>query len=231
MAYKLPALMLALAACGTVSNDDPSQVSDDQPSTDPSDPGPEGTAFRFFTSSADGTARTDFDSVRAAYLNASGNLGVAPGDYYFTVNFEVCPPGQNQDEYFPELGPLNCRVFGVGANGMITRGTPVELDGNSCNRDNGIDAAGGITIGIFPFEQSVHMCSPIVVRVIPIGGGRHDAVATLFFNAPPPEQLPVPVCGNGVVEEGEACDDGNESDHDGCSALCMVEPDCHPMQQ
>lgn len=31
------------------------------------------------------------------------------------------------------------------------------------------------------------------------------------------------VCGNGAVESGEACDDGNTADGDGCSAACAVE--------
>lgn len=40
-------------------------------------------------------------------------------------------------------------------------------------------------------------------------------------------QLPTkptqPVCGNGIVEEGENCDDGNTVSGDGCSADCIVE--------
>ena len=32
-----------------------------------------------------------------------------------------------------------------------------------------------------------------------------------------------PVCGNGVLEEGEECDDGNTIDGDGCSSLCEIE--------
>jgi cysteine-rich repeat protein len=32
-----------------------------------------------------------------------------------------------------------------------------------------------------------------------------------------------PVCGNGVVETGETCDDGNTVSGDGCSATCQVE--------
>lgn len=31
------------------------------------------------------------------------------------------------------------------------------------------------------------------------------------------------VCGNGALEDGEACDDGNAVDHDGCSATCTIE--------
>ena len=34
-------------------------------------------------------------------------------------------------------------------------------------------------------------------------------------------------CGNGVLEAGETCDDGNKSSDDGCSAACMTEP-CDP---
>ena len=33
-----------------------------------------------------------------------------------------------------------------------------------------------------------------------------------------------PVCGNGIVEEGETCDDGNSRPGDGCSGLCRQEP-------
>jgi cysteine-rich repeat protein len=32
-----------------------------------------------------------------------------------------------------------------------------------------------------------------------------------------------PVCGNGVVEVNEECDDGNERAHDGCDLDCQVE--------
>lgn len=33
-----------------------------------------------------------------------------------------------------------------------------------------------------------------------------------------------PLCGNGFVDSGEACDDGNNVNLDGCSAQCVVEP-------
>ena len=33
-----------------------------------------------------------------------------------------------------------------------------------------------------------------------------------------------PFCGNGAVEGGEACDDGNSRPGDGCSGVCAVEP-------
>ncbi|MFW6067814.1 MAG: DUF4215 domain-containing protein [Myxococcota bacterium] len=35
-----------------------------------------------------------------------------------------------------------------------------------------------------------------------------------------------PVCGNGILEEGEECDDGNRAAGDGCSFNCTLEPIC-----
>ncbi len=34
-----------------------------------------------------------------------------------------------------------------------------------------------------------------------------------------------PTCGDGLVEGGEACDDGNDAASDGCTILCLVEPE------
>jgi cysteine-rich repeat protein len=39
------------------------------------------------------------------------------------------------------------------------------------------------------------------------------------------EPLPEPFCGDAFVDEGEDCDDGNDVDGDGCSALCETEPE------
>ena len=33
----------------------------------------------------------------------------------------------------------------------------------------------------------------------------------------------LPLCGDGVVDDGEDCDDGNTVDGDGCSAVCTTE--------
>ena len=44
-------------------------------------------------------------------------------------------------------------------------------------------------------------------------------------SSPPPSCTPGPpaVCGNGDLESGEQCDDGNTDDGDGCSSACRVE--------
>lgn len=41
-----------------------------------------------------------------------------------------------------------------------------------------------------------------------------------------PTNTPVPVCGNGVVEIGEACDDGNLTTGDGCENDCSISTNC-----
>jgi cysteine-rich repeat protein len=41
-----------------------------------------------------------------------------------------------------------------------------------------------------------------------------------FFSGLPPSP---PVCGNGVIETGEQCDDGNTVSGDGCSSTCQIE--------
>lgn len=56
------------------------------------------------------------------------------------------------------------------------------------------------------------------------GSGDRDAVGTCTENcgegpAAPPA---APVCGNGVIEAGEQCDDGNTAGGDGCSATCRI---------
>jgi cysteine-rich repeat protein len=38
-----------------------------------------------------------------------------------------------------------------------------------------------------------------------------------------PETDPTELCGNGVLDEGEECDDGNNEDLDGCSNNCFKE--------
>lgn len=48
------------------------------------------------------------------------------------------------------------------------------------------------------------------------GGIHFDATV----DAGPPVDMNVPVCGNGVLEPGEVCDDGNDVDTDACTNMC-----------
>jgi len=75
-----------------------------------------------------------------------------------------------------------------------------------------LHAAGGTAVACAGMSSTLRIASLAVVLVA------GHAVAQ-----------PAPICGNGVVEPPETCDDGNLVDGDGCSALCQVEnlpPDC-----
>ncbi|MEQ9496197.1 MAG: MYXO-CTERM sorting domain-containing protein [Deltaproteobacteria bacterium] len=54
-------------------------------------------------------------------------------------------------------------------------------------------------------------------RGLEFGGWTLDDFCIVGYNT-----SPVPVCGNGQVEEGEACDDGNAASGDGCEADCSI---------
>ena len=47
-----------------------------------------------------------------------------------------------------------------------------------------------------------------------------EVAVELFAPVGPP---PVPTCGNGALDPGEACDDGNTAPGDGCDSLCALE--------
>jgi cysteine-rich repeat protein len=57
-------------------------------------------------------------------------------------------------------------------------------------------------------------------------GAALAAIFAVFLTACPGTGGDDPVCGNGVVEVGESCDDGNTLDGDGCSATCAKEGVC-----
>jgi len=54
------------------------------------------------------------------------------------------------------------------------------------------------------------------------GDGPETGSASLGSNDPRVRPLTA-VCGNGVLDAGEQCDDGNLAAHDGCSATCTIE--------
>lgn len=67
------------------------------------------------------------------------------------------------------------------------------------------------------------------------GSGGSEGGATAGSDAGTPDTVapfdgfvldlaPASVCGNGIVEIGESCDDGNTASGDGCSSTCQIEP-------
>lgn len=60
------------------------------------------------------------------------------------------------------------------------------------------------------------------------GSGAPDSIGTCTENCGP-SPVADPVCGNGSVEAGEQCDDGNTASGDGCSATCQIEVKPRPI--
>ena len=56
-----------------------------------------------------------------------------------------------------------------------------------------------------------------------VGGDDHGGEGGQGGEGGEPDPGPVPFCGDGLIDEGEQCDDGNDEDGDGCSSACEEE--------
>lgn len=84
------------------------------------------------------------------------------------------------------------------------------------SRDN---TPGPLNKGLSPYSDPIFLVQDSGGTTPPPGGGGGGA------GGRPPEDDPDPdpVCGNGTLETGEQCDDGNTISGDGCSATCDIE--------
>ena len=60
-----------------------------------------------------------------------------------------------------------------------------------------------------------------LLTLLPVAGCAFDRSGLAM---PDPDACCSGTCGDGIVDQGEGCDDGNQSAGDGCSAACQVEP-------
>lgn len=106
--------------------------------------------------------------------------------------------------------PLDAKSLTTDANGLIKIPIVSRINNQSITYDR-------VEIPLDPSMFSGF--SPGPVQQQPWKAG-----ATASWQETRPEYLAyVPVCGNGVKEDGETCDDGNRKNGDGCSSTCQLE--------
>lgn len=142
-----------------------------------------------------------------------------------------------------DLAPTDDGAFLVGANHATNQlgvyalhpvtGAPAPVAGSPFATDapspGGVASAFGyvfVANGFFSAAAStvsVYRIHPLSGALTPVAGspfarGVASAAAGVVFTLGA-------VCGNGTIEAGEACDDGNTANGDCCSATCAFEPD------
>ncbi|MDI3281758.1 DUF4215 domain-containing protein [Polyangium sp. 15x6] len=184
------------------------------------------------------------DSVQVAVatntdfaIAATGPLGALPGGNSAPVNVTVTNNG-------PSLGtapvvtyplPAGVSVLGGAAGSLSVSGADGASWGcvaNAAPQTITCTRAAALAVGTSSaFSFSIDLAASAVgtirtstLTVKPtFQAGNFDPVAannTATFLT----TTLAPVCGNGVVEIGEGCDDGNTTAGDGCSSTCQVQP-------
>ena len=192
-----------------------------------------------FTTTVDG-ARVDANIYAAkedVYLDGGpgenappGAAGLPAGDYYFQVT------NPNGRDLLSE-DAITCRRVTISDDGVIVS----VRNSGACAHATGIDRdhaeLGAITVQLMPYADTPNPGGEYKVWMTPVNLYDATYVRTHGFvpsdskvdnfkvrvELPPPPPPPGPVCGNGIVESGEQCDDGNTVDGDGCSSTCTIE--------
>ena len=179
-----------------------------------------------FTTVADGS-RVDaniYDAKTDVYLDGGPGMNAPPGaaalpagDYYFQV---TDPSGHT----LLSTDDISCRRIHVNADGFID---VVYAGLGGCQHGTGIDQDyGALTVQLIPYDDTPNNGGEYKAWVTPVvayvanGGFAEAASKTDNFKVRAPTP---PCCGNGILEAGETCDDGNTTSGDGCSATCTIE--------
>ena len=151
---------------------------------------------------------------------------VSPAEGVGTVDVTVTTDGGTSaatasDEFTFVAAPV---VSSISPNsGPVSGGTEVTITGANFVDVTSISFGGDPAGFEVNDDSSITAWSPAIegpdvvhVRVTNIGGMSATSAADRFTYV-------APACGNGTLDPGELCDDGNTSSGDGCSAQCQVE--------
>lgn len=148
------------------------------------------------------------------------------GDYYFQV---TDPSGKT----LLSTDDISCRRVEID-EGVITRAYATASCGHMMGADQDHDA---VTVQLLPYNDTPNPGGEYKVWMTPVDQYDADSGVHGFLHAfsktdnykvreittIPPPPPPPPCCGDGTVDSGEECDDGNTSNGDGCSSTCQTE--------
>jgi MYXO-CTERM domain-containing protein len=152
-----------------------------------------------------------------------------------------CSVGAIEDGYAcDDQEPSGCTRLDTCGDGVVDEGedcddgTRTDNDGCSavCTREAGFDC-------VYDDVRDSEICTPIYGDGLIVGDeacddSNSDSLVLGCVNgrvsdgygcdgAEPSRCAPLERCGDGVIDVGEECDDGNVTDEDGCSAACREE--------
>lgn len=151
--------------------------------------------------------------------------GLPDGDYYFMV---TDPSGKT----LLSSDAIECRRIQID-DSVIVQWYAVA----GCSHMTGTDVDhDAVTVQLMPYADTPNNGGEYKVWITPVGeydlmargavhGFLHNESKTDNYKVRAPVVAPPePSCGDGTVDEGEECDDGNNTGGDGCSATCTIEP-------
>lgn len=153
------------------------------------------------------------------------SAGLPDGDYYFMV---TDPSGKT----LLSSDAIECRRIQVD-DGVIAQWYAADGCSHMMGSDVDHDA---VTVQLMPYADTPNNGGEYKVWITPVDEYDPDARNAThgFLNAEsktdnykvrtPEVAPPAPYCGDGTLDAGEECDDGNNTDGDGCSATCCIEP-------
>jgi cysteine-rich repeat protein len=187
-------------------------------------------AFTEIEPNEDGTPSTGGSGINGNDFGSTSALanGVVTGNA--TAIATITPLGDEDVFAFRNAGTTSVIVsldvwnlatgFGIGVpcgtsidTGMHVRDAGGSSNGSNDDRNGAIDRCSTLKLGLAPGQTRF-------AHVISYGDNSLIAQYALVF-----KYAPV-VCGNGVIEFGETCDDSNTTAGDGCDAMCKIEPIC-----
>jgi cysteine-rich repeat protein len=135
------------------------------------------------------------------------------GDEFVNVGVEQCD-GRNLDPTWNgiDISNLDCNNLGF-AGGTLRCDPACRFDTSQC---------GPLFTPTFTPSDTPTPTATASGQMAPTPTSTPTPTATAT-----PTHTPPPNCGNGTMEEGETCDDGNLSDDDACPSDCTILP-CSP---